>query len=791
MRPPERFGRTGAQRGRPPDDPAATTAPVPAATPDEPELLTHRARIPPPPPPVDRGGSGDGGAPVPSGPRRGRFRRFALIACLLAVLAPIAAFFIGWLIYDVPSPAALASQRKQITTLYYSDGETEIGRYVPEEGNRIEVPIEQVPMHVRNAVLAAEDRSFRSNPGFDVVGIGRAVWDQLTGGSSGGSTITQQYVKVATGKDAYSYLRKYREVILAAKLTKESSKEQILENYLNAIYFGRGAYGIQAASQAYFGKDVADLTVAEGALLAGVIQSPSAWDPAENLGHAKFRWNFVLDGMVAEGWLSRSQRGAQQFPVTVPPEQGIPGSPGDDRAHIIDRALAELEANGLSRDELAAQGGKVITTIDARAQQAARDAVSAELDGQPKNLHSALVAIDPDSGGVRAYFGGAEGVGYDLAGGPAWSPGSSFKPFTMLAALQQEIGINSVYDGDSPLTINGIEFANYDSSSYNALTLREAMTQSVNTTFVQLAADVGPRAVREAAIDAGIPKKIGGAKSLVEAGNGQPGLGITLGQYPVHVIDMASAFSTFANDGMRNEPFIVKEYVNAEGTTVYQHEADPGQALDPDDEQHNTQLARNVTATLTRVAASSGFPLDGGREVAAKTGTHQLGDTGNNSAAWTVGYTPSISTAVWVGDPAHTPLVNASGGDVFGKGLPGSIWQRFMNDYLEGTEPQPFPPFELLGSAGGPARNQLVAETTEAPEPAPETTEEQPAPTTTAPSPEPTPTPTEPPPEPDSTEAEQPFCPPLTSGCSSDDNEPNAEPAQPSESRPPEDSDSP
>jgi len=635
--------------------------------------------------------------------------RFALVACLLGILTPILAFLVGWVMFDVPSPAALAAQRKQVTTLFYADGQTEIGRYVPEKGNRIEVPIDRVPVHVQNAVLAAEDRSFRSNPGFDVVGISRAAWRQLTGGSGGGSTITQQYVKVATGDDAVSYLRKYREVVIAAKMTKQNSKDQILEDYLNTIYFGRGAYGIQAASQAYYGKNVQDLTVAEGALLAGVIQSPSRWDPAKKPDQADFRWNFVLDGMVAEQWLAATERAALQFPVTVPPEQAVPGSPDDERAHIVNQVLDELEEQGFSRDQLALNGGRVVTSIDSRAQELARDAVLTELEGQPDNLRSALVAIDPRTGGVLAYYGGGDGVGYDLAGGPAWSPGSSFKPFTMLAALEQDISMYALYDGDSPLTIAGIDFGNSESASYDALTLREAMTQSVNTTFIQLTDDVGASAVREAAIEAGIPARIDGEKSLAERETQEPGLGITLGQYPVHVIDMASAYATFAADGMRNEPFFVREYVDSEGTTLYEHEGDPQPAFDESDSERNTQLARNVTATLTRVAAASGIPLDGGREVAAKTGTHQLGDTGYNSAAWTVGYTPSISTAVWVGDPANTAIVNANGGDIFGRGVPGQIWQRFMNDYLEDMEEESFPPFDVLGGGGGPASDQVVS----------------------------------------------------------------------------------
>ncbi len=701
----------------------------------EPDLLTHVDRTPPPPVEAvqNRGARSErGGGKIQHRGGWRRFRHVALVACLLGVLVPIAAFLIGWVLYDVPPPAALSAERKQVTTLYYSDGQTEIGRYVPEEGNRTEVPLDRVSLHVQDAVLAAEDRSFRSNPGFDVIGIGRAAWRQLTGGSGGGSTITQQYVKVATGDDAVSYLRKYREVVVAAKMTKENSKDQILEDYLNTIYLGRGAYGVQAASQAYFGKDVQDLSVSEGALLAGVIQSPSRWDPAKNLDQAQFRWNFALDGMTAEGWLTAAERDRLQFPIALPPDEAVPGSPGDDRAHIIDRSLAELEARGFSRDQLAVNGGRVVTTVDADAQEAARDAVLTELDGQPENLHSSLVAINPRTGGVLAYYGGQDGVGFDLAGGPAWNPGSSFKPFAMLAALEQGIGADAVFNGTSPLEVDGIEYSNSESDSFAALTLREAMTRSVNTTFVQLTEEVGADAVRDAAISAGIPAEIEGTKSLVEADTQEPGVGITLGQYPVHTIDMASAYATFAADGMRNQPFFVREYVDSDGAELYEHRADPQPAFDESDPERNTQLARNVTATLTQVAGASGIPLDSGREVAAKTGTHQLGDTGSNAAAWTVGYTPSISTAVWVGDPANTPIVSAGGGDIFGRDLPGQVWQRFMDDYLEDRQEESFPPVELLGGSPGPAADQLVSqnadnggpETTEAPvppaEPAPD-----------------------------------------------------------------------
>lgn len=698
----------------------------------EPELLTHAVPAPAYPDDGydegdddyddDDGGDGSDGGGLDRAARWRRLRKIALVGSLIGLLVPLLGFFAGYLFLDVPSPAALASERKQITTIMASDGTTELGRYIPEEGNRIEVGLDQVPVHVQNAVLAAEDRSFRSNPGFDVTGIGRAVWNQLTGGTGGGSTVTQQYVKVATGDDDYSIFRKFREVIIAAKMTKQNSKDQILEDYLNTIYFGRGAYGIQAASQAYFGKNVQDLRPEEAAVLAGAIQAPSKWDPAKNLPQAQARWNFVLDGMVAEGWLPKAERDAAQYPATVPPQQVSSGSPTDDRAHIVKRVLDELEEHGISREQLARDGGQITTTIDPRAQGMARDAVLTELDGEPQNLHSSLVAVDPHSGAVVAYYGGQDGTGFDLAGGPAWNPGSSFKPFAMLAALEQGIGINSIYDGDSPLEINGISYANSESRSYNALPLREAMKHSVNTTFVQLAHDVGPPAVRDAALQAGIPAQINGKEALVEPNGGAPGVGIALGQYPVHTIDMASAYATFAADGMRRAPFFIREYADSRGNKNFTHVDKPVAAFDPRDPQRNAQLARNVTATLTEVAEASKIPLDGSRQVAAKTGTHQRGDTGSNSAAWTVGYTPSISTAVWVGDPANSAIKDKNGNDIFGRGVPGAIWERFMNSYLDGTPKERFPAFKLIaGNNAGPAAAQI----------APPSSQQQPTPSAT------------------------------------------------------------
>jgi hypothetical protein len=238
---------------------------------------------------------------VPAIPRRFRsrrrvreprrwFRRLVVGLLVLAVGCPVVAFVAGWLAFPAPTPVVSPAGRAM-----------------------------RVPLPVRHAVLAAEDRSFYSNPGFSVSGIGRAVWNQLTGGSGGGSTITQQYVKITTGHDQHTIWRKYKEVIAAAKISRRYPKDQILRDYLNAVYLGRGAYGMPAAAQAYFGEGVDRLNLAQGALLAALIQAPSRLDPAVNPGEARARWNYVLDGMVAEHWLSPARRASLVFPATLPP----------------------------------------------------------------------------------------------------------------------------------------------------------------------------------------------------------------------------------------------------------------------------------------------------------------------------------------------------------------------------------------------------------------------------------------------------------------------------------------
>jgi membrane peptidoglycan carboxypeptidase len=615
-----------------------------------------------------------------------------VVVLALAVLGPVVAFLVGWAIFDAPSANETAVT--QLATFTYAPDAPgtdapALATIRPDNVNRVIVPLDQVPEHVRQAVLAAEDRSFYSNPGFDLTGIGRALWNQATGGVGGGSTITQQYVKVSTGQDSFSVWRKYKEIVLAVKISQQQTKDQILENYLNVIYLGRGAYGIQAAAQAYFGKDVGQLSVGEGALLAGTIQSPSRWDPAKSpdaLAKSTERWNFVLDGMAQQGWITPVDRAQERYPKFLAEQPPAPGIPGDSGGHIYTQAMKELEARGISQQEIDTEGLTIELTVSKARQDQAVAAVGKVLKGQPDNLRGALVSVDPKTGAILAYYGGPNGVGTDYAQAMR-PPGSTFKPFVLSAALQdtrQRVGLGSTYDGSSPQNFLGVVVGNSEGFSCNPCTVAQAMTRSVNTVFYRMGIDTGPQRVVEAAHQAGIPGD--------ELPN--PTAGIALGDKEVRPVDMASAFATFAADGVRREPYLVAKVTAADGRVLYEHSAAAGEQAVPQ------PVARNVTESMKDVPSSGQIAVAGGRPQAGKTGTVQHPDlAGQNKDAWMVGYTPSVSTAVWVGTDRSDPIRNAAGRPVFGRMLPGSIWQSFMNSALRGAPAEQFSPFVPLGTA--------------------------------------------------------------------------------------------
>jgi membrane peptidoglycan carboxypeptidase len=666
------------------------------------------------PPP---GGGGPPGGGPPSGPTEPRpagtkinwkwVRRSLYMVAVVVLVLPMVTFAMAYLIVDVPKPGDIRTA--QVSTILASDG-SELAKIVPPEGNRVDVNIDQIPVQVRNAVMAAEDRDFYTNPGFSFTGFLRAFKNNIFGGDlQGGSTITQQYVKNALVGDARSGLggvvRKAKELVISTKMSREWSKDAVLQSYLNIIYFGRGSYGISAAAKAYFDKPVEQLTVSEGALLAALVQRPSTLDPAVDPEGAAERWNWVLDGMVTMGALSPSDRAAQVFPPTVGADQARAQNQTTGPNGLIERQVTKelLDLFNIDEQTLNTEGLQVTTTIDPKAQKAAEDAVTENLDGQDPDMRSAAVSIDPRTGGVKAYYGGSDANGFDFA--QAGLPtGSSFKVFALVAALQQGIGLGYQLDS-SPVTENGVTITNVEGEGCGVCNIAEALKRSLNTSYYRLMLKLkhGPQDVADAAHAAGIAQSFPGVDhTLSEDGKGGPPYdGIVLGQYQSRVIDMASAYATLAASGVYHKPHFVQKVVNANGEVLF----DASQQDNSGEQKIDKAVADNVTSAMQPIAGySRGHNLAGGRPSAAKTGTNQLGDTDANRDAWMVGYTPSLATAVWVGTTEGTkPLVNASGGAVYGSGIPSDIWKATMDGALKGTDNETFPkPTEIGGYAGPP-----------------------------------------------------------------------------------------
>jgi membrane peptidoglycan carboxypeptidase len=662
-------------------------------------------------------GSGPPGGGPPYGPPEPRpagtkinwkwVRRSLYLAAAAMLVLPIVTFAMAYLIVDVPKPGDIRTA--QVSTILASDG-SELAKIVPPEGNRVDVNIDQIPVHVRDAVMAAEDRDFYTNPGFSFSGFARAFKNNIFGGDlQGGSTITQQYVKNALVGDARSgvggLVRKAKELVISTKMSREWSKDEVLQSYLNIIYFGRGSYGISAAAKAYFDKPVEQLTVADGALLAALIQRPSTLDPAVDPEGAAERWNWVLDGMVTMGALSPSDRAAQVFPPTVSADAARAANQTTGPNGLIERQVTKelLELFNIDEQTLNTEGLQVTTTIDPKAQKAAEEAVTENLDGQEPDMRSAVVSIDPRTGGVKAYYGGTDANGFDFA--QAGLPtGSSFKVFALVAALQQGIGLGYQIDS-SPVTVNGIKITNVEGEGCGTCNIAEALKQSLNTSYYRLMLKLknGPQDVADAAHAAGIAESFPGVDhTLSEDGKGgPPNNGIVLGQYQTRVLDMASAYATLAASGVYHKPHFVQKVVNADGDVLF----DASQQDNSGEQKIDKAVADNVTAAMQPIAGySRGHNLAGGRSSAAKTGTNQLGDTDANRDAWMVGYTPSLATAVWVGTTEGTkPLVTASGGAVYGSGIPSDIWKATMDGALKGTDNETFPkPTEIGGYAGPP-----------------------------------------------------------------------------------------
>ncbi|WP_299036787.1 transglycosylase domain-containing protein [uncultured Pseudokineococcus sp.] len=604
-----------------------------------------------------------------------------------------AAFAVGYATTEIPEPTELG--QKATTTVYYSDGTTELGTFA--DLNRTPVETEEIPQDVRDAIIAAEDRSFYDNRGVSPTSIVRAFVSNVRGNATqGGSTITQQYVKnYYTGDDTRSLQRKVREAFIALKVDQELEKDQILTDYLNTIYYGRGAYGIQEASRAYFGVDVGQLDTSQAALLAGIVPSPSAFDPAVDPGAAQQRWEYVVDGMVETGAIGPAARSGLALPETIePPKPRTYGGPG---GYLLQAVRDELTTTGgFSEDELDGGGLTITTTFDARMQEAAVAAMDDEdafpSEDRPEGVVAALVSIDPATGAVRAMYGGPDYLDRQLnvATQENVQAGSIFKPFTLVAALEDGMSLRTRYSGDSPRYFSDYpdedgdpwRVQNFGNESQGRQSLVQATVTSTNTVYVPLNIDVGPEATVDVATRAGLPEST--TELLAVPSN-------VLGTSSPKVVDMARAYATFAAQGVRTTPHVVAEVTRA-GELQYRGSTQTERVFDED-------VMADTTYALSQVVEEGGVrrTIDLDRPAAGKTGT-----TDNARSAWFAGYTPQLATVVSVfdTDAAEGEGMEPWGGvsTVTGSTFPTRIWQEYMEEATDGMEVVDFPERADIGS---------------------------------------------------------------------------------------------
>ena len=621
----------------------------------------------------------------------------------------------------LPLPAALPEPRHevdaQVSKVYDINGQ-QIGAF-----RRFEItqPVKwediKANPYLINAVLAGEDKRFYQHGGIDVRGTLRAMWADIrnAGAVQGGSTITQQYVKNAYVGKERSLSRKIREAILASQLDRQMSKDEILFRYLDQVYLGEGAYGVGAAAQTYFRKSVRDLTLSEAATLAGLIPAPSLYDPRLNPAGAEFKRQLILKAMLKVGFIDQATHDtALPFKVTVagtaPPE--APATTIHQREaerlqypYFMDYVRRYLEVK-YGADAVYNRGFQIYTTLDPKLQQAAEEEVASTLQGAPGEVEMALVSVEPGSGYVKALVGGRDFYapggqnnlaisGPELRAGAGKQPGSSVKPFVLAEALEQGVSPNRTYVGRNHFCVTKDYCPdNYGGTNYGTMSLREALKRSVNTIYVQLMRDVGVEATMDLA------KRLG--LSTYDYDPQRDFLSVALGSKETNPLDMASAFGVWAARGLRADATPIVRVLDSDGHTV------------EDNTKPKTRrvLKEEVADTMNSIlqgplqaGGTAGGKGLGEHPAAGKTGTAQ-----DNSNAWFVGYTPQLSTAVWMGHRDDIKPMGAVKGvrAVTGGSWPARTWQAFMKRALDGKPVvqfnEPAPITEILDEAKRRAR---------------------------------------------------------------------------------------
>jgi membrane peptidoglycan carboxypeptidase len=564
------------------------------------------------------------------------------------------------------------------TRLMAADGSI-IGDLGPDGLRSFEpTKVASLPAPVKYSFLAAEDKNFYKHNGVDPTALLRAAFSTLRGKTEGGSTITQQLAKINYTGGERTIFRKFREYLYTTKLERRYSKDQLLERYINQVYFGDGAYGLAAAAKGYFGVKPEQLSAAQAAMIAGKIRAPEYLDPRSRVREVTRRRNQVLVNMQREGWLDDGQlKAAVAEPLNVIPKVAAKASRAPHFVAYVEREAKRLAALGVDPDARATQlftGGYTIqTTLDPDVYDATVASVRARL-GEANDPTTAVATVKPGDGAIRSLFGGLDfaKTQFDMASLSGRQAGSSFKPFVYMAALRDKIDPRTTFNGTSGRVIpcyGDKPVSNYAGEDEGGnIDVDEALVHSVNVVFVDLGCEVGPKKVVRAATDDGVSPDATSAQGAVFLG-GLDGDG-------VNALTMASAFATFAADGVYAEPYAITKITNSDGHVVYQHKAKTHRAFTSDEVGVINRPLQDVIRRGTGTAASLGRPVIG------KTGTTQ-----NNIDAWFIGATPDLATGVWVGYPQPKAMSRVHGRPVTGGSFPALVFHDVMKSALRGVPP--------------------------------------------------------------------------------------------------------
>lgn len=595
--------------------------------------------------------------------KAGPLRRIRLFIALCLVV--FAGLGFGYIFAAYQSLPAVGNNMRPAVSSQVFDSHGRLITTLHSDQNRLPIDINKVPQNLQNAFIAAEDNRFYEHIGIDPIGIFRAIFANLTnrGIAQGGSTITQQLAKNAFLSQEQTLKRKIQEAMLALEIEHKYSKKEILEMYMNQIYFGQGAYGIQTAAKTYFNKDVNELTLTQCAMLAGLPKSPNYYSPFNNLNEAKKRKNVVLDQMVKYGYVSAAEaEDAKNQDLGL--SKSHQSKEADEYASFIDYVSQQV-AKKYGDDALYKEGLKIYTTMDVDKQHAAVRAMR----NLPNNYtdengltqpQAAIVSIDPKTGHILAMVGGRGQDSFNRASMAVRQPGSAFKPFVYLTALQHDMTPDTTMD-DKPVTYGGWSPKNAGGSYSGTMTLSDALAHSVNTIAVQLADQVGTKNIIANAKKMGITTLDAKDDNLAMALGG-----LTKGVTP---LEMASAYGTFANKGVHVKPTAIVKILDRNGNVL-----EDASTLEKEETKTRVMSEREAYEMTTMLEGvidhGTGTAAAIGRPAAGKTGT-----TDDNKDAWFVGYTPDIVTAVWIGDDTGSHSL----GEIYGGTIPAEIWKDYMS----------------------------------------------------------------------------------------------------------------